>query len=214
MSFFVSKDVLFPFSWLCSKARSRCTRGTFGWMNSVRAFSWLSGGGARGVAWRRSFERVRACRCRNGGETQRSCTSDVRERIPEVRRYLCPINDYMWPFGSQAWIFFLLTTPQACLLFDGIRVDWDTFFLVIPIHPNHHSVCSLLSLWWQQQGLYLAKRMACFETPSKLPRGHASQSSAALISSASLLYQESDLFHQVHRKCLHCLSFKGAFGIY
>jgi len=59
--------------------------------------------------------------------------------------------------------------------------------------------------------------MTCFETPSKPPRGHASQSSAALISSASLLYQESGcvsllhlflkvtLLHSQRTLCLYCL---------
>lgn len=104
---------LFPFSWLYSKARSRCTRETFGWMNSVCAFSSRSGGGARGVAWRynalNAFARVPAEM--EGRHSSRS--SDVRKRIPEVKRYKCTSKSmtvclyvtFWFPWGRQAWIF-------------------------------------------------------------------------------------------------------------
>jgi len=112
----------FPFSWLYSKARSRCTRETFGWMNSVCAFSFRSGGGARGVAWRynalNAFARVPAEM--EGRHRARAVLTSERE-FPRLRDiYVQSMTVYTWPFGFPEGFYFL-TTPEAWLLLDEIK---------------------------------------------------------------------------------------------
>lgn len=62
----------------------------------LRVLVAIGGRGPRCRVAVQRFERVRACPCRNGGETQSSRSSDVRKRIPEVKRYFCPINDCLY----------------------------------------------------------------------------------------------------------------------
>lgn len=95
-------------------------------MNSVCAFSWLSGGGgggARGVAWRRSFERVRACRCRNGGETLLTSEREF-PRLRDIYVQSMTIRDLLLAKPG----FFVVVVVDHTTGMSVVLTDWDTFF--------------------------------------------------------------------------------------
>ncbi len=125
--------------------RVREPRGTFGWMNCACACARVA------ALWTRSRVSLR---------NRRGDTARVQLwRQSENSRGKDIFMSNLLLFSEEVMPGWFVCRRHRHICY-STKLNWS---------------CSLLSLWWQQRGLYLAKIMKCFETPSKLPRGHASQ---------------------------------------